>query len=64
FKAGAGNASNLINETSEEVIYLEIGDRTPGDEAYYPDDDLQAQMVDGQWQFSNKNGMVYTENNE
>src|SRR3982751_3534515 len=29
FKAGTGNAHRLINETEEEVVYLEVGDRTP-----------------------------------
>ncbi|HSC95727.1 MAG TPA: cupin domain-containing protein, partial [Burkholderiales bacterium] len=29
FKAGTGNGHRLINETGEEVAYLEIGDRTP-----------------------------------
>jgi uncharacterized cupin superfamily protein len=47
FKAGTGNGHRLINETEEEVIYLEVGDRTPGDEGSYPDDDLKALMVDG-----------------
>lgn len=47
FKANSGNAHCLINEASEEVVYLEVGDRTPGDEGSYPDDDLQAVMVDG-----------------
>ncbi|MEB3180655.1 MAG: cupin domain-containing protein [Nostocaceae cyanobacterium] len=51
FKAGTGNGHHLINKTSEDVVYLEIGDRTPGDEASYPDDDLQALLVDGQWKF-------------
>ena len=59
FKAGTGNAHNLINETSEEVIYLEIGDRTPGDEGTYPDDDLQALLVEGKWQFTHKDGTPY-----
>ncbi|OUC16240.1 MAG: cupin [Alkalinema sp. CACIAM 70d] len=59
FKAGTGNAHHLINETAEEVIYLEIGDRTPGDAGFYPDDDLQAVLQDGQWQFLHKDGMPY-----
>lgn len=59
FKAGAGNGHHLINETDEDVIYLEIGDRTPGDEGYYPDDDLKAQMADGKWQFVHKDGTPY-----
>ena len=59
FRAGKGNASNLINETAEDVLYLEIGDRTPGDEASYPDDDLQASLVAGKWLFSHKDGTPY-----
>ncbi len=31
----------------------------PGDSASYPDDDLQAQLVDGKWQFSHKDGTPY-----
>jgi uncharacterized cupin superfamily protein len=31
FPAGAGNAANLSNDTDSDVLYLEIGDRTPGD---------------------------------
>src|SRR6478735_10076129 len=30
FKAGTGNGHHLVNETSQDVVYLEIGDRTPG----------------------------------
>lgn len=59
FKAGTGNAHCLINETVEEVLYLEVGDRTPGDDASYPDEDLKALMVDGQWRFFHKDGMPY-----
>jgi uncharacterized cupin superfamily protein len=59
FKAGTGNGHNLINETSEEVVYLEIGDRTPGDEGNYPDDDLQALLVEGKWQFAHKDSTPY-----
>ncbi|MBO0611413.1 cupin domain-containing protein [Thiothrix fructosivorans] len=59
FPAGAGNAANLSNDTDSEVLYLEIGDRTPGDEASYPDDDLQAMLVDGQWSFTHKDGTPY-----
>jgi len=59
FKAGTGNGHHLINETSEDVLYLEVGDRTPGDEGSYPDDDLKAQMVEGKWQFVHKDGSPY-----
>jgi uncharacterized cupin superfamily protein len=56
FKAATGNAHHLINETGEDVVYLEVGDRTPGDEGSYPDDDLKALMVDGKWRFVRKDG--------
>jgi len=59
FKAGSGNAHCLINETSEEVVYLEIGDRTKGDEVTYPDDDIQAVLEEGRWHFTHKNGAPY-----
>jgi uncharacterized cupin superfamily protein len=59
FKAGTGNGHRLVNETAEEVVYLEVGDRTPGDEGSYPDDDLQALLVDGKWKFVHKDGSPY-----
>ena len=45
FRAGTGNGHHLLNETSEYVVYLEVGDRSLGDEGTYPDDDLKAALV-------------------
>ena len=59
FPAGCGDAANLSNETEEDAWYLEIGDRTPGDCVDYPDDDLVAKLVDGQWRFFHKNGQPW-----
>ena len=59
FKAGAGDAHRLLNETDAEVVYLEIGDRTPGDEGRYPDVDLELRVVDGAMRFFHKNGKPY-----
>ncbi|MFN4351728.1 MAG: cupin domain-containing protein [Hylemonella sp.] len=59
FNAGTGNGHRLLNETAEEVVYIEVGDRTPGDEGSYPDDDLKALLVDGQWRFVHKDGSPY-----
>ena len=59
FPAGTGNGHHLINETKEDVVYLEVGDRTPGDEGSYPDDDLKAVMVEGKWLFTRKNGTMF-----
>ncbi len=59
FKAG-GDAHQLINRSQEDVWYLEVGDRSPGDAAIYPDDDLQAALgADGKWQFQHKDGTPY-----
>jgi len=58
-KAGSGNACNLVNETPEDVIYLEIGDRLPGDNAHYPDDDLKATSLGNQWKFTHKDDTPY-----
>ena len=59
FKAGTGNAHCLVNDSDEEVVYLEIGDRTAGDEGSYPDDDLVARLVEGGWRFEHKDGTPY-----
>ena len=59
FKAGTGSAHQLINRTTEEVVYLEVGDRSAGDSVEYPDDDLQAVLVEGGWRFSHKDGSPY-----
>ena len=60
FRARTGNAHNLVNETEEDVLYLEIGDRTAGDEVAYADDDLRLVPVgDGQRQFVHKDGTPY-----
>ncbi len=60
FKAGTGNGHKLANRTERDVLYLEIGDRTPGDSVSYPDDDLQAVLgSDGQWRFLHKDGTPY-----
>lgn len=59
FAARTGNGHRLVNDTAEEVVYLEVGDRTAGDEVTYPDDDLQAVQLDGQWHFAHKDGTPY-----
>lgn len=60
FPAGTGDAHHLVNRTGRDVIYLEVGDRTPGDEASYPDDDLAAKFdASGQWVFLHKDGTPY-----
>jgi len=55
-----GRAHQLVNRTDSEVTYLEIGDRTPGDEGFYPADDICAsQNSAGTWVYSRKDGTAY-----
>jgi uncharacterized cupin superfamily protein len=59
FPAGTGNAHHLHNETTEEVLYLEIGDRTAGDAVDYPDDDIRLVREEGNVKFVHKDGTPY-----
>ena len=60
FKAGSGDAHHLVNRTKQDVLYLEIGDRTPNDEVTYPDDDIQARQVEkDRYRFFRKDGTPY-----
>ena len=40
FKAGVRNAHHFINRSDRVVHYLVVGSRVPGDQSFYPDDDL------------------------
>jgi uncharacterized cupin superfamily protein len=60
FKAGDGNAHHLSNRTMRDVVYLEIGDRNPGDTVVYPDDDIgRALAPDGARRFVRNDGTPY-----
>ena len=61
FAAGAPDGHCLLNETDRDVLYLEVGDRLPGDAAHYPDIDLAAQSVDGKYRFTRKDGSSHEE---
>lgn len=54
-----GAAHHLINRSDAPVTYLEVGDRTPGDTADYPDDDLCAIATSSGWRFTHKDGEPY-----
>ena len=59
FPAGRADGHQLVNETRRPVVYLEVGDRTPGDGAAYSEADLAAKLVDGKWVFTHKDGSPY-----
>ncbi len=60
FRAGTGDAHHLVNRSEGDVLYLEVGDRTAGDNAVYPDDDLRVMRgADGKWSYTRKDGSAY-----
>ena len=59
FPKGKPDGHQLVNRGSRDVVYLEVGDRRPGDEVAYPDVDLTAIWRDGRRVFVHKNGQPY-----
>ncbi len=59
FPASNGDGHMLRNDTEDDVIYLEVGDRTRGDTVVYPDEDLLGTFVDGGLAFTNRKGVPY-----
>ena len=58
--AAGGSAHQLINRSDKDATFLEIGDRTAGDEVTYPNDDLRAALgPERQWVFTRKDGSLY-----
>lgn len=60
-KPGSPKAAHyLVNRSTQDVVYLEVGDRGAGDQGTYPDDDLKAVLgADGGWRFTRKDGTPY-----
>ena len=60
FKAGSGDAHHLLNRSGGDVVYLEVGDRNPGDTVIYPDDDIgRALTPAGERIFVHRDGTPY-----
>ena len=58
FRAG-GPPHHLYNPAEDDAVYLEIGDRTPGDQVTYPLDDLKAEKTPDGWSFTHKDGQPW-----
>jgi len=58
FRAG-GISHHLENRSAHPACYLEIGDRSKGDMAEYPADDLVAIAGPDGWKFTHKDGTPY-----
>tara|TARA_R110002072_G_scaffold222478_5_gene379424 strand:- start:899 stop:1369 length:471 start_codon:yes stop_codon:yes gene_type:complete len=60
FAAGSGLAHQLVNNSDGNVVYLEIGDRTPNDNVEYPNDDIKASCSSNNiWVLTHKDGTPY-----
>jgi uncharacterized cupin superfamily protein len=61
FPAGKRDGHHLVNRSSRDALFLEIGDRTPGDEGEYPDIDMMWRSVDGgeRYVYLRKDGTPY-----
>ncbi len=59
FPAGKADGHHLINRSDRVAVYLEVGDRLPGDRGHYPDVDLEARGTRGGYGFFHKDGTPY-----
>jgi len=55
----SGQAHHLKNDTATDVVILEVGDRSAGDEVFYPVDDLVAVKTPDGWAFTHRDGVPY-----
>ncbi|MEO1352797.1 MAG: cupin domain-containing protein [Cyanobacteria bacterium J06635_15] len=60
FPAGEANGHHLVNRSDQPAVYLEVGDRTPGDVAHYSEQDLLATDDGaGYYRFTHRDGQAY-----
>lgn len=59
FPAGKPDGHHLVNRSQAVAVYLEVGDRLPGDSATYPDVDLAFEQSLGKPVFTHKDGSPY-----
>ena len=59
FPAGKADGHHLVNRTSRDAVYLEVGDRDPEDAVTYPDQDLVAVPTPQGRRFTRKDGTPY-----
>jgi uncharacterized cupin superfamily protein len=59
FPKGKADGHHLVNRGKNDVVYLEVGDRRPGDDVAYPDDDLAALWRDGRRVYVHADGRPY-----
>lgn len=59
FPGGQSDGHHLVNRGAAPAVYLEVGDRDPGDEVHYPDIDLFLKSTPEGHVFTNRRGEPY-----
>jgi len=59
FKAGVANGHQLVNKSSRDALYLEIGTRAKHERAHYSDVDLMLDRDERGARFSHRSGEPY-----
>jgi uncharacterized cupin superfamily protein len=59
FKAGIENGHHLVNKSSRDAVYLEIGTRSMHERAEYPDVDLVVVRDETGGRYTHKDGKPY-----
>jgi uncharacterized cupin superfamily protein len=59
FKANNPNGHHLVNKSSRDAVYLEVGTRSKYERAHYPDVDMMVVRDDKGMRYTHKNGEPY-----
>jgi uncharacterized cupin superfamily protein len=59
FKANSPNGHHLVNKTTQDALYLEVGTRSKHERVEYPDVDLMVVRDGNGMRYTHKNGEPY-----
>ena len=59
YPAGRSDGHHFVNRSGAPARYLEVGNRDPADQAFYPDDDLQMAGDRENVRYVHKDGSAY-----
>ena len=59
WKAGVANGHCLVNRSTQDAVFLEIGTRAAREQAEYPDIDLRARKDENGMSYTHKSGEPY-----
>lgn len=59
FPGGVENGHHMFNRTEADAVFIEVGDRLPGDKVDFPDVDLLSHQLKAAWEFTNRRGEKY-----